>query len=124
MRKMLQWFREKYFLGFLYLLFPFISKGQLIFPLNEFAELYSDYYVFTHATIVKDAKTTITDATMVVKHGKIVSIGNKIDVPADAITIDCRGKFIYPSFIDAYSDYGLPAVASAPRFNFGAPAQL
>ncbi|MCW3117137.1 MAG: amidohydrolase, partial [Chitinophagaceae bacterium] len=28
-------------------------------------------------------------------------------VPADAVSIDCSGKYIYPSFIDIYSDYGI-----------------
>ncbi len=52
-------------------------------------------------------------------------MGTGITIPADARTIDCKGKFIYPSFIDLYSDYGMPALQRATGgFNFNAPAQL
>ena len=41
--------------------------------------------------------------------GKIETVGNNITIPKDAVLIDCNGKYIYPAFIDIYSDYGIPA---------------
>jgi imidazolonepropionase-like amidohydrolase len=67
-----------------------------------------ELYAFTNATIVKDAQTTITNATLVIKDGKIIAIGTSgITIPKDAVIVDCKNKFIYPSFVDIYSDYGI-----------------
>ena len=102
----------------------FVS-AQVTYPLNDVANPKSDCYAFTNATIVKDGQTTLTGATLVVKGGKITAVGNNITVPAEAVTIDCKGKYIYPSFIDMYSDYGMPvAQRQTGGFNFNAPAQL
>lgn len=45
---------------------------------------------------------------MVVKDGKIVAVGSGLKIPAGAVEVDCKGKYIYPSFIDVYADYGIP----------------
>jgi imidazolonepropionase-like amidohydrolase len=82
--------------------------AQPTFPVNGVADQRSTSYAFVHATIVRDGQATLSDATMVIRDGKILSVGAGVSVPADAIVIDCKGKFIYPSFIDAYADYGIP----------------
>ncbi|MBS1599661.1 MAG: amidohydrolase family protein [Bacteroidetes bacterium] len=83
------------------------SKAQETFPINDIADPREKIFAFTHATIIKDGSTTFTDATLVIREGKIVSAGNNISIPANAVVTDCTGKFIYPSFIDTYSDYGV-----------------
>ena len=99
--------------------------AQPTFPVNGVAEPKTGSYAFTNATIVKDGQTTLSNATLVVKEGKIVAVGNNLAVPKDAVLIDCKGKYIYPSFIDLYSDYGIAAPQRTPGgFNFGGPAQL
>ena len=82
--------------------------AQPTFPENGTADPRHGYYAFTHATIVKDATNTIPDATLVIKDGRIVSVGANLPVPAGAVEVDCKGKYIYPSFIDIYTDYGTP----------------
>jgi imidazolonepropionase-like amidohydrolase len=93
--------------------FVIFLSGDLIaqstFPINGIANERSGHYALTNATIVKDAATTLQNATMVIKEGKIVAVGTNIKVPAGAVEIDCKGKYIYPSFIDIFSDYGMPA---------------
>ena len=84
--------------------------AQVTFPENGIADPRHGHYAFTNATIVKDAATTLTNATLVIKDGKIVAAGNNLKVPAGAVEIDCKGKYIYPSFIDIYADYGTPAL--------------
>ena len=102
-----------------------MTRAQETFPVNGVAEPNVKAYAFTNATIIKDGGTTLKNATLVIREGKIVAVGTGVAIPADAQTIDCNGKYIYPSFIDVYSDYGMPAVQRAPGgFNFGAPAQL
>jgi imidazolonepropionase-like amidohydrolase len=107
------------------LLLSLAGRSQTTFPLNDVNEPKYSHYAFTNATIVKDANTTITNGTMIIKDGKIVAVGQNLKVPAGAIEVDAKGKFIYPSFIDIYSDYGTPV--QQPRqggFNFFAQAQL
>ena len=100
-------------------------NAQETFPVNGVANQRNGTYAFTNATIVKDATTSITNATLLIKDGRIVAVGTAVSIPADAVVIDCKGKFIYPSFIDVYADYGMPALQrSQGGFNFNAPAQL
>jgi len=109
------------------LLLTAVIQAQETFPVNGVADKREPCYVFTNATIIKDAQTSLQNATMIVRDGKIIAIGNTVIIPKDAIFVNCANKFIYPSFIDIYSDYGL----STPQrqmgqggYNYNAPAQL
>ena len=101
-----------------------ITKAQESFPINGVRDIRSGLYAFTNATIVQNEKSKLEKATMIIKQGKIVAVGNDIAVPQDAVVVDCSGRFIYPSFVDAFTDYGITPVARAGGFNFGAPAQF
>ncbi|RPD41072.1 amidohydrolase family protein [Chitinophaga barathri] len=91
------------------LLAGFAANAQQTWPVNGVAEPRESCYAFTHATIVRDAQNTLKDATLVIRDGKITAVGAGAAIPKDAVVIDCKGKFIYPSFVDIYSDYGMPA---------------
>lgn len=108
------------------LLFLLQAAAQPTFPVNGVASPKVASYAFTNATIVKDGQSTLTNATLVIKDGKIVAAGTNITVPKDAVIVDCKGKYIYPSFIDIYSDYGItePQRERTGGFNFGGPAQM
>ena len=100
-----------------------IVRAQETFPENGVADPRHGHYAFINATIVKDAATTLTNATLIVKDGKIVAVGANLKTPAGAVEVDCKGKYIYPSFIDIYADYGVtlpqrPATGGG-GFNFG-----
>jgi imidazolonepropionase-like amidohydrolase len=100
--------------------------AQPTFPENGVSDPRHGHYAFTNATIVKEGGSTLSNATMVVKDGKIVALGAGLSVPAGAVEINCKGKFIYPSFIDIYSDYGTPArqqTAGGNFFNFNQQPQ-
>lgn len=118
--------RNRRFLSLLGVLFLSLAgKSQTTFPLNDVADPKYSHYAFTNATIVKDANTTLSNATMIIKDGKIVAIGQNLKVPAGAIEVNATGKYIYPSFIDIYSDYGTPAQQQRQGgFDFFARAQL
>jgi imidazolonepropionase-like amidohydrolase len=105
---------------------PAALLAQSTFPVNGVADPKDGAYAFTNATIVKDGTTTITKGTLVIREGKIVAAGTNITVPKDAVVIDCEGKYIYPSFIDIYSDYGItvPQRAAGGNFGFGGPGQI
>ena len=107
-------------------LFSLPIFAQPTFPENGIADPRHGYYAFTHATIVKDGGASLTDATLIMKDGRIVSVGTGLAVPAGAVEVDCKGKYIYPSFIDIYTDYGTPQrqqTAGGGFFNFNAPIQ-
>jgi len=101
------------------------TKAQETFPVNGVRDIRSGLYAFTNATIVQNSTTKIEKGTLLIKQGKIVAVGATVAVPADAVVVDCGGKFIYPSFVDAYTNYGVGAPARpAGGFNYGAPAQF
>ena len=116
----------KLFFLLLFLFIALFASSQPTFPVNGVADHRSGTYAFTHATIVKDGQTTLTNATLIISEGKIIATGTNAEVPKGAVVIDCSGKYIYPSFIDIYSDYGI-AIPERPRGGqdfFRAPAQF
>src|SRR3954452_20258298 len=106
---------KKYKLLFIFCWITAIVSAQQTFPVNGVQDQRENYIAFTHATIVKDSKTILQDATLIIKEGKIISVGNNIALPKEAATIDCKGKYIYPSFIDLVSDYGITLTQQPQR---------
>lgn len=101
------------------------AKAQPDFPVNGVADPREKAYAFIHANIVQDGNSQLQDATLLIRKGKIEGIGKQLSIPADAVIIDCIGKYIYPSFIDLYTDYGMPATErSQARFSYGSLPQL
>ena len=99
--------------------------AQTTFPVNGVANPTLKSYAFIHANLVKDGQAVVPNATLVIKEGRIVAAGTGVTVPKDAVVLDCKGKYIYPSFIDIFSDYGIPEPQrTRVAFNFGGPAQL
>jgi imidazolonepropionase-like amidohydrolase len=99
-------------------------SGQATFPENGVADPRHGTYAFTNATIVKDVATTLNNATLIIRNGKIISVGTSVKVPAGAVEIDCKGKFIYPSFIDIYADYGTTVATQQQGGGAFNPAQF
>lgn len=116
---------KRIFLSLLLLVTGAAAFAQESFPVNGVRDVRSGSYAFTNATIVQNASTKMEKATLVIKQGKIVAVGVGIEVPKDAVVVDCGGKYIYPSFVDPLTDYG----AGTPKrtntgFNFFAPGQF
>ncbi|MCX7744262.1 MAG: amidohydrolase family protein [Flavobacteriales bacterium] len=72
-------------------------------------------YAFTQATIHVDYETTLHNATLLVEKDRILSFGNSVAIPKEAIVINCTGKHIFPSFIEMYGSYGMPEVKHGQR---------
>lgn len=99
--------------------------AQETFPVNDIKDTRAGAHAFTNATIVVDHLTTIQNGTLLVKAGKIEQVGAGIKVPAGYSEIDLKGKYIYPSLIDIYTNYGLPAVENTRGGNaFGGAEQI
>ncbi|GIV35957.1 MAG: hypothetical protein KatS3mg032_0336 [Cyclobacteriaceae bacterium] len=84
--------------------------AQETFPRNDVKDPRPGLFAFTNATVVTDAQTTLSNATLLVKDGKIEQVGTNISVPKGYAVYDLKGKYIYPAFIDLASHYGLPEV--------------
>lgn len=102
-----------------------VAIAQESFPINGVRDQRLGVYAFTNATIVQNEHSKIENATLLIKQGKIVAVGAGVEIPKEAVVVNCNGKYIYPGFVDALTDYG----AGTPKrtmaaFNFGAPGQF
>ena len=95
------------------LLTSIVIKAQTTFNINGPANNTLNYIAYTHAIVYVNANTVLNDATIVVKQGKIERITAQGAVPKNAIEVNLKGKVVYPSFIDLYSNYGI----DVPSFN-------
>lgn len=83
-------------------------------------------YALIDARVVVNPDVTLEKATIVVRGGKIESVGD-VAAPADAQIISMAGKTIYPGFIDAYSEQsvsGDPLAGTARYWNGQVTPQL
>jgi imidazolonepropionase-like amidohydrolase len=94
--------------------------SQTTFPTNGAPNPTHSYYVFTNCTLHVDADNTINNATLIIKDGQVIEASEKVSIPDAAVVMDLKGKHVYPSFIEMYSDYGMPEVKPAQR-HFGPP---
>jgi imidazolonepropionase-like amidohydrolase len=93
----------------------FLLAQTQTFPLNGAPNNIHSYYAFKNCTLHVDESTTINNATLIIKDGLVVEASEKASIPASAVVYDLKGKHIYPSFIEMYSDYGMPDVRVAAR---------
>lgn len=83
-----------------------LGMAQGTFPVNGAHDERPRRYAFVHANIVVRAGEIIPDGTLLVRGQHIEAVGKGISAPKGYVLIDLKGKFIYPSFIDAFSQYG------------------
>ncbi|WP_299109627.1 amidohydrolase family protein [uncultured Tenacibaculum sp.] len=82
--------------------------AQEYFPTNTGVKTTKNkVFAFTNAKIHVTPTKIIKKGTLLVKDGKVVSVAKSVVVPKNAQTIDLDGKSIYPSFVDAYSSFGV-----------------
>ncbi|MBS3738613.1 MAG: amidohydrolase family protein, partial [Psychroflexus sp.] len=92
----------------LFFLFNLSLFAQEYFPDNEGVKQQTDItYVFTNATIVDGYDNMMRSGQLMIKADKIVAVGKNISIPKDAVIIDLEGKYIYPSFVELFSDFGI-----------------
>ena len=72
----------------------------------------------TNATIIVSPEIRLEKATLIIRDGLIEAVGKNIPIPKDAEVMDMKGTFIYPGFIEPFSDYGIPKAAEGSRMGF------
>ena len=92
-----------------------ISFSQEYFPTNTGVKTTQNTTVaFTNATIYVTPTNKINKGTLLIKDGKVVNVGKNVTIPKEAKIVDVKGKYIYPSFIDVYSSFGIAPVKRSP----------
>jgi len=93
-----------------------IVKAQDYFPTDKGVKTSEKkMFALTNATIYVTPTEVIKKGTLLIKDGKVVEVGKSVKIPKGTITTDLDGKSIYPSFIDIYTEFGLPKPKRAPR---------
>jgi hypothetical protein len=74
----------------------------------------SRYGVFalTNATVETVTNGTCENCTVIIRDGKIESVGPIAAIPPDAEVVDCKGMTIYPGMVDSGTRLGLQEIES------------
>lgn len=112
---------KKLLLGFvLCILYPLNVLAQGYFPTNSGVKDKAKVVIaFTNATVQVNPTTKLENATLLIKGNKIMNVGKNLKIPANAQIVDVNGKYIYPSFIELYSSFGMkvvPSASSGPQY--------
>ncbi|CAM1343620.1 amidohydrolase family protein [Tenacibaculum amylolyticum] len=98
----------------------FVGYSQDYFPTNTGVKTSKNTTIaFTNATVFVTPTNSIKKATLLVKDGKVLNVGKRISIPKEAKIVDLKGKYIYPSFIDIYSNFGIALPKSERNGNRG-----
>jgi len=84
-----------------------VAHAQTTFPKNGVYDERPGLYAFTNATIIIDPQTTLTNATLLIRNGRIEAVGQSVKLPAGTVTTDLEGKRIYEA-VDL--PYRLPGI--------------
>ncbi len=68
----------------------------------------------TGGTVYPVSGPKLEHATVLIRDGKIASVGTNVTVPADATRIDASGKWVTPGFIDGGGQMGLVEISAVP----------
>ncbi|MDX2188511.1 MAG: amidohydrolase family protein [Bacteroidota bacterium] len=89
----------------------FILFAQNTFPTYGTHDKRAEIHAFINANIFTDYQTLIINGTLLIEKNKIIAVGNNISIPKNAIVHNLKKKYIFPSFIELHSNYGIEANA-------------
>jgi len=99
-------------------LFVISLYSQEYFPKNDGVKTaFNVPIAFENAMIHVNSEKIIKKGTLIIFKGKIIEVGKGVKIPNNAIKIDLEGKSVYPSFIDAYSSFGINKPKKSPSSN-------
>ncbi|MDH4034621.1 MAG: amidohydrolase, partial [candidate division Zixibacteria bacterium] len=77
--------------------------------------------LLVNARIVVSPRQSFDSGSLYIVDGRVAAVGSDIQDTAGATVIDLRGRTIYPGFIDAFTDYGLPTKKKAKKKSKASP---
>lgn len=88
---------------------------QTTYPVNGSYDTRPGMFAFTNATIVVNANQTLKNPISTIQ-----AVGSGIAVPKGYVVVDLKGKFVYPSLVDPFTNYGVPeAIVQSLGFGGG-----
>jgi imidazolonepropionase-like amidohydrolase len=91
------------------------QNTELQTPPNGVADHVVQTVAFVNAHIQAKPGLLLNNATLLIRGSKIISVGTEVTIPAEATVIDLKGKWIFPSFIELNSNYGVPDAPDKKR---------
>ena len=94
----------------LLILLLFINKieAQEYFPNNESVQnKNNNFTAFTNAKIFVTPTQVIEKGTLIIQNGKVIGAGVDLQIPKNCKIVNLEGKYVYPSFIDIYTSFGI-----------------
>ena len=92
------------------------SHSQDYFPENAGVKTSNQpYNVFVNASIIVSPGKKIEKGILIERDGFVVEVGKNIEIPKNSIIHDKTGQYIYPSFIDLYSNFGIKKAERSSR---------
>ncbi len=88
------------------------------FP-STYAPFPSKATVIKNVTILTAAGPRITNGSIILRNGKIESVGTRLNAPADVVVIDGTGKFVTPGIVDVHSHAGVYPAPGVPANSDG-----
>ncbi len=98
---------------------PAAQQGYAAYA-STYKPLPSQTTVIINATILTAAGPAIEGGSILLQNGKVAAVGARVNAPADALTIDAKGKWVTPGVIDTHSHLGVypaPGIASVEDGN-------
>ena len=84
------------------------------------AFLLAQTIAITGGTVYPVSGPKLTDATVLIRDGKIVALGTAVAAPSDAARIDAQGKWVTPGLIDGAGQVGLVEIGAVAGTREGA----
>ncbi|GAA4274529.1 amidohydrolase family protein [Aquimarina gracilis] len=99
---------KKLLLSLIVVCWSFDFYAQEYFPKNDGVKTTdTNYTVFKNATIHTTPDSEIKNGTLIIQKGKIIEVGSSLSIPQNSVVIDLKGKHIYASFIDPFTNFGI-----------------
>lgn len=78
-------------------------------------------FAIENGHVVIEPGRVLEQTTVILRDGAIVAVGpaEEVEIPAEAERIDAQGMFVYPGFIDAYTNDGIDSKAPRSRTGSG-----
>jgi len=84
------------------------------------AFLLAQTIAITGGTVYPVSGPKLTNATVLIRDGKIVAVGTAVAAPSDAVRIDAQGKWVTPGLIDGAGQVGLVEIGAVAGTREGA----
>lgn len=104
-----------FLISFLLFFFQLKLRAQNWAPENGVHQSEQQHIALVNAQIYLGNGEWLTNGTLLLKGKRIKAIGKDIDLPDYTLVHDLQGQFVYPSFIDLYTSFGINKPKSKAR---------